>query len=166
VEEAHGEGLYIDIHGHGHDIPRLELGYLLSSSRLESTDEELRGMVEISSFRALGSKAGVDFASLIRGPLSFGSLMEARGYPAVPSQEQPDPGGHPFYSAGYSTARHGSRDGGTVSGVQLECNYPGIRDSAANRQAFAEALVDALLAFFPAHFGMELTAAPPPHSPK
>jgi hypothetical protein len=160
VEESFGEGLYIDLHGHGHPNPRLELGYLLSRNDLTRPDENLddAAYVEKSSFRTLGSKAGVDFADLIRGPLSLGTLFEAQGYPAVPSQAQPDPGGEPFFSGGYSTWRHGSRDGSAISGVQIECNYPGVRDSAPNRQAFAEALADILPVFFPTHFGMEFAS--------
>jgi hypothetical protein len=154
VEESYGEGLYIDLHGHGHEIQRLELGYLLSSSDLNNTDEGLSAAsyVNKSSFRALGEKPGVDFSDLIRGPSSLGTLFEARGIPAVPSRNQPNPGGNPFFSGGYNTGRHGSRDGGTVSGVQIECNYNGVRDTDANRQVFAEALAEVLSSFFPAYF--------------
>lgn len=167
VQEDLGEGLYIDLHGHGHAIPRLELGYLLSSSDLAYANESLSGayFIEKSSFRALGTKPGIDFADLIRGPNSLGSLFEAVGFPAVPSQSQPDPGGNPFFSGGYNTARHGSRDGGSMSGVQIECNYPGVRDNAQNRQAFADALADVLSTFFPIFFEMELSAAGLPSGP-
>jgi hypothetical protein len=155
VEEASGEGLYVDLHGHGHPNPRLELGYLLNSTDLARSDEALRdaAYLQKSSFRTLGSKPGSDFADLIRGPFSLGTLFEAEGYPAVPSQAQPDPGGEAFFSGGYSTARHGSRGGGSISGVQIECNYPGIRDSAPHRQDFAEALARILPVFFDHHFG-------------
>lgn len=163
VEGGFGEGLYIDLHGHGHDIDRLELGYLLSSNDLANSDEVLAGanFINKSSFRALGLKPGADFAELIRGPNSLGSLLETWGVPAVPSQNQPNPGGNPFFSGGYNTARHGSRDGGSVSGVQIECNYPGIRDSPVNRRAFAQDLAEVLAAYFPMLFGMELVPAVP-----
>jgi len=157
VEDTFGEGFYIDLHGHGHDIQRLELGYLLSSGDLEHADEDLSSSIYInkSSLRHMGQKAGTDFAALIRGPLSLGTLLEEEGFSAVPSQSQPDPGGNPFFSGGYNTVAHGSRDGGTVSGVQIECNFAGVRDLAASRQAFAEGLGRALSIFFPAHFQME-----------
>jgi len=158
VEDEYGDGLYIDLHGHGHEIARLELGYMLSSSDLANTNEVLSGasFMNKSSFRALGSEPGANFADLIRGPESLGTLFEAAGVPAVPSQNQPDPGGHPFFSGGYNTGRHGSRDGGSVSGVQIECNYPGIRDTDVNRAAFATALAEVLSDFFPIVFGREL----------
>ena len=162
VEEAHGEGFYIDLHGHGHAIPRLELGYMLSAADLNRTDLALNNQIYAnkSSFRALASKPGVDFAELIRGPLSFGTFLEAEGYPAVPSQSQPDPADDPFFSGGYNTGRHGSRDGGSVSGVQIECNFTGVRDTPATRQAFAEALARVLAPLFAAHFDIGVTPAP------
>jgi hypothetical protein len=161
VEETFGEGLYVDLHGHGHDVQRLELGYMLSSSDLNNTDEGLSApaFVSKSSFKALGQKPGVNFADLIRGPSSLGTLFEAQNFPAVPSQSQPDPGGAPFFSGGYNTGRHGSRDGGTVSGVQIECNYTGVRDTATNRQAFAEALAEVLSGFFPVYFEQEFSGS-------
>jgi hypothetical protein len=161
VEETFGDGLYIDLHGHGHDIQRLELGYMLSSSDLNNTDQALSTLTYVnkSSFKALGQKAGVVFADLIRGPSSLGTLFEAQGFPAVPSQSQPNPGGQPFFSGGYNTGRHGSRDGGSVSGVQIECNYTGVRDTDLNRQAFAEGLAEVLSAFFPVYFERDLSGA-------
>lgn len=38
VEETSGAGLHLDIHGHAHEIDRLELGYLLSGSDLAHPD--------------------------------------------------------------------------------------------------------------------------------
>jgi hypothetical protein len=158
VEDAFERGLHLDIHGHGHDIPRLELGYLLSRSDLAESDGSLSGSVYVnkSSVRALASMEGVEMATLIRGPQSLGTLLEARFVPAVPSTSQPNPGQDDYFTGGYNTARHGSRDGGNVSGIQIEHHYPGLRDTEENRGTYAEALADALLTFFPANFGFEL----------
>ncbi len=165
VEEAFGEGFYIDVHGHGHTIQRLELGYLLSPSALGLADENLNtaANVNASSVKILASKPGATLAAILRGPLSLGALLESLGFPSVPSPSQHTPGSDPYFNGGYSTVRHGSRDSGTVSGVQIEHNYTGVRDSDENRQAFADALADALLVYFPAHFGMPLApkASPP-----
>jgi hypothetical protein len=162
IEADFGEGYYIDLHGHGHAIQRLELGYLLSSSQLASSDEVLRGLAGNSSLKALAQRPGVDFVELIRGPTSLGSLLEGEGFPSVPSTDDPNPGSDPYFTGGYSTLVHGSRNGGTVSGVQIECNFSGVRDTAENRQGFAEALSAALQVYFPAHFGMALTPSPGP----
>jgi hypothetical protein len=162
VEDTFRSGLYLDIHGHGHDISRLELGYLLSASDLTLDDLTLSSptYVSRSSVGALVESSGTSLADLVRGPLSLGTLLEERGVPAVPSTIQPDPGGAPFFSGGYSTVRHGSRDGGSISGIQIEHHYPGLRDEASNRQWYASVLADALLAYFPAHFGFGLRPLP------
>lgn len=164
VEEGFGEGLHLDIHGHGHDIDRLELGYLLSGSDLAQSDAALSGSSSVnkSSLKALAEKAGNDLASLVRGPESLGTLMEDRLVPAVPSTAQPNPGQDDYFTGGYNTVRHGSRNGGTISGIQIEHHYPGLRDEAQNRVRYAEALADALLVFFQAHFGFELAPGSPP----
>lgn len=149
VVAAHRRGLYLDLHGHGHEIPRLELGYLLDGDDLARSDAELDGgdWSASSSIRALVDHAGVPFSALLRGPESLGTLLESRGVPATPSAPQPDPGGAPYFSGGYNTARHGSRDGAPVSGIQIEAHYTGVRDTEANRAAFAALLADALAVF-------------------
>ena len=55
VAGAFGSGLYLDLHGHGHDIPRVELGYLLSAEDLGRPDAELDdpSIAAGSSIRAL-----------------------------------------------------------------------------------------------------------------
>lgn len=158
VTARSGRGLYIDLHGHGHAIPRLELGYLLTASDLDRPDAELNqgGWAANSSLRALAAETSVPFAELLRGPSSLGGLLQARGYPAVPSPATPTPGNDPYYSGGYSVQRHGSLQGGCISGVQIECHYPGVRDTAANRAAFASALADALSSYFGLHYRLSL----------
>jgi len=160
VEDSYPRGLYIDLHGHGHDIQRLELGYLLSSNDLTQSDESLSGAsyVSKSSLKALVQSSGSTLAELVRGPFSLGTLMEVEGLSSVPSLSQPNPGGNPFFSGGYNTRRHGSRDGGDVSGIQIECNYSGVRDTEENRQTFAVALGQALEIFFPQFLEMPLAA--------
>ena len=105
-----------------------------------------------SSVRELAGRSGTTFAELLRGTASLGGLLEAEGYRAVPSPGDPDPGGAPYFSAGYSTARHGSRDGGTVSGIQLEHQYQGIRDSESSRSAYAEALAEIIDTYLSTHY--------------
>jgi hypothetical protein len=149
VLETHGEGFYLDLHGHGHPIQRLELGYLLNAQELARSDAELDqgSWAADSSIRALVDRSGVAFSALLRGPESLGSLLEDRGYSTTPSDVQPDPGDNPFFSGGYNTARHGSRDGGSISGIQIEAQFDGVRDTPASREAFAAALATALEAY-------------------
>jgi hypothetical protein len=157
VEEDHGEGLYVDVHGHGHVIPRVELGYLLSAATLALDDASLSApeQVERSSLRGLVRPSGATLAELVRGPLSLGARLLDEGIPAVPSPAAPSPGSDPYFSGGYSTARYGSRDGGGVSGIQVEAHFPGVRDTDENRTRFAGILADALMEFFRDHLGTD-----------
>jgi hypothetical protein len=156
--ESGGTGLYIDLHGHGHAIARLELGYLLSAGELGLSDAQLNtsSLIARSSVRALAARAPAGLAGLLRGPESLGSLLAARGFPAVPSQSQPGPGTGPYFSGGYDTERHGSHAGGQVDAIQIEAHRVGVRDTEASRTAFAKALVAALQDYFVAHYDRSL----------
>jgi hypothetical protein len=162
VTAAHGRGFYVDLHGHAHAIPRLELGYLLSAADLRADDAVLNSnaLVQASSIRTLVETTPATHAALLRGAHSLGTLFEERGYPAVPSAAQPSPGSdEPYFTGGYNSRRHGSRDGGAIDGVQIEANRPGVRDSAASRQAFAARFVEVMQAYFAAHYGIVLGTA-------
>ena len=142
VSNQYGKGFYIDLHGHGHTIQRLELGYLLSATELGYSDTTLNSTFyeNQSSIRKLSQQSPLTFPQLLRGSNSFGALIEAEGYPAVPSPDIPDPDSDPYFNGGYNTVQHGSVNGGVISGLQIECNMTGVRDSAANRTAYAQAL--------------------------
>jgi hypothetical protein len=146
VAREFGKGFYIDLHGHGHEIQRLELGYLLSSTSLSLSDNALDNGTygNSSSIRMLVPSSRMSFSQLLRGPRSLGSFFENRGFPAVPSEMQPDPGVALYFTGGYNTQRHGSVGGGSISGVQIECNMTGVRDTDDSRRRFAEAVAEAL----------------------
>jgi hypothetical protein len=141
----------------------VEIGYLLTAADLALPDEMLDqpAYIQKSSVRAIADRdPSRPFSSLVRGERSLGALLIEAGYPAVPSPVMRYPEGG-YLTGGYSTARHGSRDGGRISGVQLELHYGGVRDTAENRRAFAEALVDALLAYAEEWMGLELPTVRP-----
>jgi hypothetical protein len=46
---AAGSGFYVDLHGHAHPVPRLELGYLLSSTTLALSDADLNSSATASA---------------------------------------------------------------------------------------------------------------------
>lgn len=161
---SHGAAFYIDLHGHGHTVQRLELGYLLSASQLDLPDNTLNstpGYRNISSIRTMAAAAGVPFAEVLRGESSFGGFMEYLGYPSVPGVLQPTPGNDPYFNGGYNTERHGSQNGGTVSGLQIESNYTGVRDTDANRKAYARAIADAVARFSRLHLFHDVTLLRP-----
>jgi len=170
VTSSYGRGLLIDVHGHGHTLQRLELGYNLSTSTLNKNSFSTSDK-NSSCVRELANRTRVSFEELIRGSFSLGTLIGLRGYPSVPSLELPDPGkttgggDNDYFSGGYTVEIHGtmSPNTGTINAIQIESNYTGVRDSLENRAAFAADLVAALEEYFPLHVGMKLTTlAPPP----
>ena len=155
VETVAGRGLFVDVHGHGHDIQRIEWGYLLDSNELALDNASLAApsVVARSSLKDLASVTSASFPELVRGPTSIGGLMAGRGIRGVPSPSEPNPGTNPYFRGGYSTRRHGSRDGGTVSGIQVELNWTGMRDEPENRQRFADDFADSLIEYLDTHLG-------------
>lgn len=149
VRRTPGLGFYVDLHGHGHDIQRLELGYLLSASILALDDAQLALSTapRLSSLWSMTQASSAPFATLLRGSSSLGAYLEAAGYSSVPSPANPSPGTAPYFDGGYSTQRHGTSVDNRFAGVQIESNFDGVRDSPSSRAAFANALVSSLQSF-------------------
>lgn len=160
VSARYGQGLYIDLHGQSHPIKRVELGYCLSHEDLTNSNAVLDkdpGFAEASSISSLAKRSSIPFSDLLRGANSLGAMLAARGYPAVPSPDMPDPGeGNSFFDGGYNVRRHGSAAAGSIDGVQVEVNFAGIRDTALNRKNFSLAFLDVLQHYFAKHYGMDL----------
>ncbi len=156
------KGLVMDIHGHGHDIQRLELGYLPDEDELRVSDDALntsRGQRNTFNSLVATNPNGYSFAELIRGPNSLGQLYENRGYPSVPSETTPFPlEGEPYFAGGYITQEYGSRHVGTIDAVQVEANRHGVRHTADQRRAFADSTAVILLEFFDHHYNIDLMA--------
>jgi hypothetical protein len=88
----------------------------------------------------------------LHGSYSLGTLVEARGYRSVPSVFDPFPlSGESYFSGGYNTGRHGSSGGGTIDGVQIECNQD-VRFDAETRVSFAGALSLSLIEYLQLHY--------------
>jgi len=157
-----GNIFYIDLHGHSNPYQRIELGYLLYDYELEYSDAILNEQkyVNYSSIQNLVAHNRHDYthAELLRGEHALGTLLGNKGYQAVPSQQMPRPGTNTnYYSGGYNTAHHTSYAyGNEVNGVQMECPYQGLRNNAANRQAFADSLSLILLNYLKTHRKVDL----------
>ena len=151
VTTVHQRGWYTDLHGHGHAIARLELGYDLSATTLRLANAELDATAtheNASSIRVFSQNSSLSFSALLRGPTSLGTLLTDGGYPSVPSAQDPAPDvGEEYFSGGYSTERHSCKTTGVVCGVQIEANFAGVRDTPANRAAFAAAIATAYVTF-------------------
>ncbi len=156
IEADYGRGLFLDLHGHGHEIQRVELGYRLSRTQLQQTDSQLNqaSLIEESSIRALVGEnlQALSHADLLRGSSSLGTMLENRGFPAVPSTQDPHPeGSEDYFSGGYNTGRHSSENGGRIDGIQIECNRD-VRWDAPTRERFADSLTLSINAYLQLHY--------------
>ncbi|HJU68420.1 MAG TPA: hypothetical protein VJ650_09230 [Gemmatimonadaceae bacterium] len=153
-------GLYLDLHGHGHAIQRLELGYLLDAGDLRKPNDSLDSRPAFessSSIRTISVLSPLSFSELLRGPSSLGALLEAEGFPAVPSDSTPDPGDAEYFAGGYNTAVHGCRGGGQICAVQIESNRVGVRDTEENRARFASSLARVIERYLQLHLAIDIT---------
>lgn len=155
-----GNTLFVDVHGHGNPIDRIELGYLLYDDELELSDNTLNSTtyVNYSSIQNLvGSNLnGYNHVQLLRGPFAFGSLLSNHGFPSVPSEQIPYPGLNAnYYSGGYITANHTCYNSNAlINGFQMELNYNGIRNNQTNRALFAQGFSEAFNDYMTTHFQM------------
>ncbi len=158
VSNTHGAGFYVDLHGHGHTVQRIEYGYLLYEDELmlPNTTLNTSTYVNWSSIRNLVSTniMGLNHADLLRGAHALGTLVDNLGYPGVPSATDPAPlVGQPYFSGGYNTVVHSSYQGGNIDGVQIECNQ-NIRFNPETRQQFAVDLAEGLNTYLELHFDL------------
>jgi len=149
-------GLFLDLHGHGHEIQRVELGYRISQSELQQTDAQLNSssLIAESGIQTLvgDNLHSLTHAELLRGPYSLGTLLENKGIPAVPSKPDPFPAGTAaYFSGGYNTGRHGSEAGGPIDGIQIEC-HQGIRFDELAREMFADSLTKSIHEYIDFHY--------------
>jgi hypothetical protein len=160
VMQKHGYGLLLDIHGHRHIDQRVELGYLIKGEQLKATDTELNAdaaLIASTSIRDLDKRSPQSFAELVRGLQSLGGLLEARGFRSLPSTTKSNPALMAgYFSGAYDITAHGSRDGGTVSAIQVECPWNNLRDKPENQRRFAKALAESLGVYFEVQFGQKL----------
>jgi hypothetical protein len=167
VLQSFGKGWYMDMHGHAHPTQRLELGYLIAASDLQLSDRELnadRDITDASSIAAIVKASSLPLSALLRGPTSLGTLYANNGFPSLPSAQDPRPNGEPYFSAGDNTRRnscgaeapsYGGLKGGRICGLQIEANYTGVRDNAANQNRFGD-VTAVVLEQFLSQWGLRL----------
>lgn len=158
VLAKHPHGMYFDIHSHGHEKKRVEIGYLLKREDLALSDDQLNADPKIAartSIRALDQLSPASFSELVRGPTSLGGLLESRGIPAVPSPTAILENDDLYFNGAYDVLAHGSRDKAQLDGAQLETPIQ-IRDTPERRAATGKALAESVDIYFEKHFGMKL----------
>jgi len=159
IAAQHQRGLVIDLHGHAHEVPRLELGYLVDDAELRLSDAALgaSGAMSRSSVARLAQDARQSAdrgVPLLRGGNSLGALLTAAGFASVPSPADPAPlAGQAYFTGGYNSQRHGSAAGGPLDAIQIEAHLNGVRDTEASRTRFAAALAEALQVYLARHYG-------------
>jgi N-formylglutamate amidohydrolase len=161
VDTKFKKGLFIDLHGHGNPKQRIELGYLLYDDELALPNETLNSseLTAVSSIQNLvkNNISGSSHTDLLKGDMAYGSFLEQKGFPSVPSAADPVPlQMDNYFSGGYNTANYSSYMGGAIDGIQLECNRSGLRETQAEREAFAVAFVSATILFLETHYFEEL----------
>ncbi len=156
VGEKFGEGLLLDIHGHGHDVKQVEIGYLLKAAELNLTDSELASDDQYATKSSIcrlvhNNKSGSSFVELLRGTYSFGSLMYKYGLACVPHSENPSPGNLSYFNGGYNSSTYGSSNNkGLIDAIQLE--FDSKARTSDNRKKTATAIADAVIEFINKHY--------------
>jgi hypothetical protein len=146
--------LFIDLHGHGHTKQRLELGYLLTGSELRNPASIVPASTSL--YNLMQQNTSLQISQLLTGPNAFGTLMENRAIPSVPSQQDPAPLVTDLYfDGGYNTQRYCSGANPKVFGWQIESNYTGIRDNQASRINFAKAFLQSVMQFYSSNTSMQ-----------
>lgn len=157
IEQHYGKGLFLDVHGHSHTIQRIELGYLFSGQELREPDEVLNSntFIESSAIRSLVNDNILDLrhSGLLRGDFSFGTLLDDKGFPSVPSATDPFPDiGEPYFSGGYNTGRHGSgNNDGFIDAIQIEMNQE-IRFDDDIRDILIDSLAHSIIQYIDLHY--------------
>ena len=166
-QQYNDQTFFVDLHGHGNPIQRIELGYLLYDDELELPDSVLNTQqyINYSSIKNLAQNNINNFthAELLRGSNSLGTLLMNDNYPAVPSQDIPAPGTNTnYFSGGYITANHTSfNPAAPINGLQMELNYTNIRDTPSNRTAFADTFSEVIVDFLNTHFNVNWNSCNP-----
>ncbi|WP_034057399.1 T9SS type A sorting domain-containing protein [Lacinutrix jangbogonensis] len=81
VMNTYGKGLYIDLHGQNHGIPRIEAGYNILAADLNNTTANYLNTVSNSTITNLVSNnvGGLTQEELVRGPNSLGGIFQDTG---------------------------------------------------------------------------------------
>ncbi len=140
--KQYGKVFFVDVHGHGHKVQRLELGYSLTTKQLtlaynRKNTDKMPPTSSLANYLAHGGKR--DFYDMLFGEYAFGTLLEKNGVRTTPSLQDPHPQeGEAFFAGGHITRKFTAADFPDVFGVQIELHFKGMRDTDINRRKFAE----------------------------
>lgn len=207
AQENGNGGLFLDLHGHahkyanGHEEPYVsittgntvyddfihqsDLGYGISNYSLEQSDAYLDGIADSSTISYLAkAHPEVSFSELIRGPESFGGLLQAENLVAVPSDVMPvldrdqllfggtaaSPKRRPYFNGGYCTRAYGTLLLGSTPGfddniVAIQMETPGInvRNNSGIRERSSHQIKRAIINYLNIWFGYNFNNSPYPY---
>lgn len=146
-----GKTLFIDLHAHGHAIQRLELGHNLTTRELGYVHTGHEQLSHVGDLRANSSYAnlfkmnpGLSLKETLLGDYAFGTLMHERGFPSVPSKQDPHPmASHSYFTGGFNTNFATSASYPNVYGFQIEANGQS-KNTEARRLQFAKSLAESV----------------------
>jgi hypothetical protein len=149
--------LYIDLHAHGHDSQRIELGYLLTAADYNRSDSVLNtaNYIAKSSISNLVSNnfKKLSHAKLLRDSFAFGTMLGNYKYPSVPSMQIKTPDTFPYFNGGYNTVQNTCAGGKKIiNGFQIELNYKNLRENITQRGNFSKTLSLVILDYLKKHF--------------
>ncbi|MFK7750201.1 MAG: immunoglobulin-like domain-containing protein [Kordia sp.] len=139
IEANWGKGLYIDLHGQSHSVPRIEAGYNITSGELNTANLNASDIINKSTIRNLinDNLSNLSHEELVRGNSSLGQMFQdadgafyasqgyagcgsTSGYRTVPSAtnngggtcDDTRPNGNAYFDGDfYNNRRHGSGNG-------------------------------------------------------
>ncbi|MFA5713137.1 MAG: hypothetical protein WC960_03045 [Bacteroidales bacterium] len=159
IKNKFKRGLLIDIHGHGHTVQQVELGYSVTKTNLDKDDGTLQAGTAKNSSSIYGltqnNKKGYNFVQLLRGTPSFGSALKSFNIECVPNHTKKSPGAEPYFNGGYITVTYGSMksNGDFVDAIQME--FPNSYRAAGERNTTAKNVAKAILKFLEENYPFE-----------
>lgn len=156
VSEACGKGMYFDLHTNGHEHGYNELGYLLSRDELNLPKDALNLLANESSVKHLVSYSHQTLFDVLLGPNSFGNILHDQLELLTIPNSQDTPFAFDYFTGGYNTKTHGSRDGGVIDSIQIESHWRNVNNGEATRLDYSQKLANAMQDYLQYWYGFNL----------
>ena len=155
ITTNYGKGLYIDLHGQSHSIPRIEAGYNLQSNAYDNNLNTTNNLNAVTVKNLIENNIqNLGFDDIVRGTQSLGGLMQTtggseyaalghagcsrtQGYRTVPSHissgtsqgncDDTNPGNNAYFAGDYyNNIRHGSGNPAFAHSVVQQGSEPNV----------------------------------------
>ncbi len=156
VSQVCGKGAYFDFHTNGHEHGYNELGFLLSRDELNLEQAQLNLLAVDSSIKNLASDSPQPFWDILYGPYSLGNIMHDQYELLTIPNARDLPFAHDYFTGGFNTQTHGSRDGGEVDGIQIESHWRYVNNGESTRLDYSQKLARSIKAYIQYWYGFTL----------